>query len=227
MSSFPSTLDTRERLLSAALEVFAERGYAGGTIREICGRAKANLAAVHYYYGDKRGLYVAIFDRLSDLFHERRTRYQPNPTPPQERLRVYIRAALEEILNTNEGQEYPSHLSAIYLAEMAHPTEVLDQIVAHNFKPHDEELRTIIAQLLGLEASASLVVNTAASISGQILNYFFARPLLSRLNPEYPPSEERLDELAHHIWQFSLGGIEALRSRVSQEAGERRSERLR
>jgi AcrR family transcriptional regulator len=49
LSSAPTSPDTRERLLRSAIQVFAEHGYAGGTIRDICRRAQANLASVHYY----------------------------------------------------------------------------------------------------------------------------------------------------------------------------------
>lgn len=205
-----SSPDTRERLLHSAIEVFAEAGYAGGTIRDICGRAKANLAAVHYYFGDKRGLYTAIFAQVSTLFSERRARYLPAAAPPEARLRAYIQAALEEILDGEGGMGRSAQLSAIYLAEMAHPTETLDQIVALHIKPNNDELLTIVADLLDLHPKTPLVVDAAASVSGQILRYFLARPLISRLNPDQQPLEERVGELVERVWRFSLGGILAL-----------------
>ena len=56
-----STLhETRQRLLEAAGEVFAERGFRAATVRVICQRAKANIAAVNYYFGDKERLYTAV-----------------------------------------------------------------------------------------------------------------------------------------------------------------------
>ena len=53
------TRGTREALLEAAGQVFAERGVDGATGKEICRRAGANTAAVNYYFGGMDGLYAA------------------------------------------------------------------------------------------------------------------------------------------------------------------------
>ncbi|MGQ9671001.1 MAG: TetR family transcriptional regulator, partial [Desulfosoma sp.] len=51
-------LATRARLLDAACDVFAEKGYRGARLADICRRAGANIAAVNYHFGDKASLYV-------------------------------------------------------------------------------------------------------------------------------------------------------------------------
>src|SRR6266850_7915162 len=50
---------TEKRLLEAAGEIFAEHGYRAATVRQICEKARANIAAVNYHFGDKEGLYRA------------------------------------------------------------------------------------------------------------------------------------------------------------------------
>ena len=55
-----SHAETRRQLLEAAGEVFAEAGYRDATVREICRRAGANIAAINYHFGDKEKLYAEV-----------------------------------------------------------------------------------------------------------------------------------------------------------------------
>lgn len=55
---------TRQRLLDAALEVFAERGTDGGSMREIARRANVNVAAAYHHFGSKRDLFLSLFREL-------------------------------------------------------------------------------------------------------------------------------------------------------------------
>jgi AcrR family transcriptional regulator len=48
---------TRERLVEAASALFAERGYGGASVRDICDIARVNPGAVSYHFGGKRQLY--------------------------------------------------------------------------------------------------------------------------------------------------------------------------
>jgi AcrR family transcriptional regulator len=53
---------TRERLIEAAGQLFADHGFRKVTVREICRVARANVAAVNYHFGDKLGLYREVLD---------------------------------------------------------------------------------------------------------------------------------------------------------------------
>ena len=63
--------DTVTRILDTAEVLFAERGFAETSLRNITSKAKVNLAAVNYHFGSKKSLIQAVFARYLDPFSER------------------------------------------------------------------------------------------------------------------------------------------------------------
>lgn len=55
---------TKDRILQAAQEVFAERGFDGASTREIAGRAEVNISSLHYHWDSKETLYRGIFTHI-------------------------------------------------------------------------------------------------------------------------------------------------------------------
>src|SRR5581483_5080148 len=96
---FAMTDDTQKRLLQAAGQVFAEKGYEAATVREICRRAKvANIAAVNYYFGDKEKLYVTAVREAFVGPGEQAGRRPTLTGAPAVNLRTFIRHFLEALL---------------------------------------------------------------------------------------------------------------------------------
>ena len=62
------TEPVRGKILAAARELFAEKGYRDTTVREIARKAGANGAAVNYYFRSKDALYEAVFDEAFETF---------------------------------------------------------------------------------------------------------------------------------------------------------------
>ncbi|MEJ2581238.1 MAG: TetR family transcriptional regulator [Acidobacteriota bacterium] len=63
-------LTTRERLLHSATRLFADNGYRGASVRDICNLARANPGAVSYHFGGKRQLYRAVLRRAAATLAE-------------------------------------------------------------------------------------------------------------------------------------------------------------
>ena len=62
------TVTTKERILEVAGRLFAERGHAEVTVREICDKAEVNIAAINYHFGNRDKLYLAVFQQAHDFF---------------------------------------------------------------------------------------------------------------------------------------------------------------
>ena len=70
--------DTRERILDAAEQLFAENGYSNVSTRRIADQAHANIAGAHYHFGSKEALLEAVFKRRLDVVNAERERRLEN-----------------------------------------------------------------------------------------------------------------------------------------------------
>ena len=57
---------TKARILAAAEAVFATKGFAGASTREIAAKANVNISSLHYHWESKETLYFAVFENIYD-----------------------------------------------------------------------------------------------------------------------------------------------------------------
>lgn len=89
--------DSKERILSAALQAFSELGYDGTTTREIAHRADVNLGLIQYYFEGKENLWRASVDRAFSALRDRfdAIRVEAAEQGDRERTRRLIRSLVE------------------------------------------------------------------------------------------------------------------------------------
>lgn len=63
--------NNRKKLLRAAAELFAEKGFDAVSTRDLCNKAEVNVAAISYYFGGKEGLYLEVFQSYAERISER------------------------------------------------------------------------------------------------------------------------------------------------------------
>lgn len=205
--------ETRLRLLQAAGEVFAEQGYRRATVRDICSRADANIAAINYHFGDKEKLYIAVLRHwLGEALHN----YPPDgglppDAPATQRLHVFVRAWLYRML----GEGTPAWHGKLMAREMSEPTAGFECILADTVTPLANRLSGIVRELLGPETPERVVRDCAMSIAGQCCFYRHAHEMLIRLYPDHDHSRQEIEHLAEHITRFSLAALEAYRQPVA------------
>src|ERR1041384_830620 len=99
---------TKERILGAAEELFAQHGFAGTSLREVTSRADVNIAAVNYDFGSKENLINEVFRRrLAELSERRLSAVQASreqsPGDLQAVLAAFIEPALALSLDRQGG----------------------------------------------------------------------------------------------------------------------------
>lgn len=200
-------VNTKDALLAAAIEVFADKGFDAATVRDICSKANANVAAVNYHYGGKEALYVAV---LEEIFPEDHTKKGVDKNlPPDEQLRMYLRTMVSEIYERADGMI--AQRWAIFLREMAKPSHNLEFIVERQVQSRVNELRDIVIAILGPDTPDHVVAFSSSNIWALMLDHLLTQPILDRLTPRRPSVHEMMEEFVEHVLKFSLGGLSAVK----------------
>jgi AcrR family transcriptional regulator len=203
--------DTRRRLLAAAAEVFADKGFWEATHAQICKKAKTNTAAINYHFGSKENLYVEAW---KDAFDKS---VQAHPldggiaadAPAQERLYGRILAFMHRIADPDNREVEIVH------KEMANPTGLLSEAMRQTVEPMRQDMRNLVQELLGDGADEQQYrfceMSIISQCFGPMLHLRHIKKEPGAPLPGGPPMQFAVEDLADHIVQFSLAGIRGIR----------------
>lgn len=211
-----NTATTRERVLEAASELFAQRGFRSASARAISAKAGANAAAISYHFRGKRGVYEAVLtyappgqpgcigatesvDRPADM--------------ASRRLRAFIHGWLSRLL----GNGFDAWQAQVAARELIEPVGGLSHEAQDAALRPLVQLETIVRGILP-HASDEAVRYSMLSIAGQCLFYFNCRAIIQRLYSKPNLAREEIQLTADHITCFSVAGM-ALAGRKARQAG--------
>lgn len=202
--------ETRGRLLQAAGEVFADKGYKDAAVADICRRAGANVAAVNYHFGGKLALYAEVWRQVFDAFMQAYPvdgGLSPD-TPAEQRLYALVLALLQRPFD--DGRLGAGFRLAV--REMLNPTAVFTDTWRELTLPVRDHVHALIAELLGPSVDRQQVLYCEISLINQCLSANFFKGRRKLLLGRERLTRAQLEALARHITDFSLGGIRAIRA---------------
>jgi AcrR family transcriptional regulator len=212
----PSALtdaNTRQRLLDAAGQVFAEQGFDRATGKEICERAGANTAAVNYYFGGMEGLYAAVIQEAHSHFvtFEDMAAAVAGKGDPKSKLEAII-ALLVRMLTSPAPSSWAVRVIG---REILSPSAALETLREKEFLPKSRILRSIVGEWMGLPEDHPAVARGCVSVMAPcFLLLLFDRRTLKRAFPSLGLGPEDADALARHLVRFALAGLSAVASDV-------------
>jgi len=196
---------TKEALLTAGMELFAERGFTGARVEAIARRAGINKAMINYYFGGKVGLYDAI---LASTFRSLRDRLRILPgaeTPAADRLRRFIELFSETAL---ERPLFP----ALMIRELMAGGDRLQHYVVPRVLEIFAVVRDIVEQ--GIREGDFRPVHPLAthmSLVGSLFFFFVSAPgrrkILETVELPFTPPNEA--EYIRHVQDLFAGGLAA------------------
>jgi AcrR family transcriptional regulator len=126
---------TKDRILGAAEELFAQFGFTGTSLRQVTSRADVNIAAVNYHFGSKENLVNEVFRRRMDDMSAQRL------------------GALEAAVRQHPGQLEPILAAfvepALALAQDKHGGAAFVRVVARAYAEKNDSLRKFLSDHYG------------------------------------------------------------------------------
>ena len=202
-----SQTTTRQQLLEAAGQVFAEHGYRAATVREICLRAGANVASIHYHFGDKEKLYIEVLRYA----HRREAELKPalfhsdESLPPEEQLKQFVHSIFLQLLD-------PGNVAwdrKLLLREMVEPTIGLDVVMSDRIRPMSKHVREIVREIIGPSATEEDIREGEFSVVSNCVFYHHCRAVVTRLYPKLHLGKFEIERLAERTTEFLLAGLRA------------------
>ena len=196
---------TRQHLLQVAGQVFAERGLAGGTSKEICERAGTPLASVNYHFGSREGLYEAVLieahrqivglDEMQALAHA-----QPD-------ARARLRAILGHLAGIAARADTPWGFR-VMLREVMTPSAAIPALADRAIRPKAALMLSLVGELMQRAPSDPVVQRGVMfAILPCLAMVIVPRQIAGLVLPD---AQRDPVALAAGLVDFTLAGLDAL-----------------
>ncbi len=202
----PAAEDARVRLLHAGLRLFAQQGYSRTSTREIAEAASVNVAAISYYFGDKAGLYRAVFfgpqgsGAEADL-----ARF----SAPGLTLEQVLRGFFEIFLAPLREGDRTRLCMKLRFREMFEPTGLWDEEIAQGIKPLHEGLAAVLARHLGLARPDLELTRLVVCLAGLGVHLHVGHDIHHQIAPGLDAGPRALDRWADALTCYGRALVQA------------------
>lgn len=209
---------SRERILLAALRLFAAQGYKNTSTREIATAAQVNVAALNYYFGDKAGLYRATFGVPEGILSHA---HAPHDTQGFSRPGLPLGQAMHEFFSEflrplASGEVFLWGLRLRY-REMVDPTGVWQEHLDTIIGPMHAALRRVLCREFDRLRPDADIERLAFCIIGMAVHFIIGHPVVMHISPHLLRDEAAVQVLADRIATYACDLIHAeARRRESQ-----------
>ena len=191
--------EARERLLHMALRLFADKGFSKTSTREIAQAADVNIAAIKYYFGDKAGLYRAVFTEPMGNTCDFMYLSEQSEQTLHESLTGFFAGFLEPLKQGDLVQL----CVRLHFREMLEPTGLWAEDIDNNIKPAHAAMVAMLARHLNTPEADDEIHRLAFSIVSLPLQIFVARDVIDAIRPALVSSAAAIDEWAEKMTAYA------------------------
>lgn len=206
------TAPTRQRLLCQGLRLFALKGYPATSTREIADAAHTNVASISYHFGDKAGLYRAVFFEPLGAVEDDLARF----TDPGFTLVQALQAFYEAMLEPMRQGDAMRQCVTLRFREILEPTGLWDEEIRQNIAPLHGALVAVLARHLGADPSDLELHRLSICITSLVVHLMMAEDVINGLAPELLARPGHLDEWIARLTTYAAGMVAAEAARRGQ-----------
>lgn len=197
--------ESRGRIIAAALRLFSANGFEATSTRAIAKDANVNISAIAYYFGDKAGLYRAVFtETLGD---------PKDDIPLFDGEHLTLEQALKGMFGgftepLKHGEQAKLCIR-LHMREMIEPTGLWAAEIDNSIAPHHQALLQVLQRHLGLTAIDLDLQRLAFCIVAMGVHLYTGRDVTERIAPALMDSPEALDAMRERLTYFAQCMVEA------------------
>ena len=212
---------SRERLLRAGLALFAQHGFAKTSTREIAESAQTNVAAISYYFGDKAGLYRAVFFESQGSPADEIARYAGIELSLAQALRGLYASFLEPLKQGDMARQ----CMKLHAREMIEPTGLWEEEIKTGIRPMHDALVAVLCRHFGVTQPDDDMQRLAVCIAGLGVHMHVGRDVTDVIAPSLNAHADSLDLWMERLVMYAQAMVAAesrRRKRAVSPQGARR-----
>jgi AcrR family transcriptional regulator len=213
--------DARERLLQAGLRLFAQQGFAKTSTRELAEVANVNVASISYYFGDKAGLYRAVFLEPMGSPEAEIERFRAAGLTLAQALRAFYAGFVEPL---KQG-DLVRLCMKLHFREILEPTGLWQEEIAHGIKPMHDALIEVLSRHFGLARPDADLQRLAIALAGLGVHLHVGHDINEQIAPGLLAGDAALEQWLDRLVMFGQAMVQAemqrrqLNSRPADAAG--------
>ena len=202
-------MNTEEKILTAAKDVFQQKGMTGARMQEIADKAGINKALLHYYYRTKDKLFEKVFEMAFSLFIPRVKEMMTSDTPVLEKISFFVDNYID-LLN-----KHP-YIPGFVINELNRNPQILVQIFEKNVQLKQDNIIEKFEAQIQAEVKAGIIKpisvrNLMTNVIALCIFPVVARPILQGILFENDKKQysEFLSQRKDFVKEFIINSIKA------------------
>jgi TetR/AcrR family transcriptional regulator, regulator of cefoperazone and chloramphenicol sensitivity len=200
--------EARAHLLHTALRLFAEKGFANTSTRELAVAAGVNIAAISYYFGDKAGLYRAAYTEPMGCCSVMGV-LDASAVSLEEALRMM----LSHIVEPMKQGDLVQLCTRLHFREMLEPTGLWAEEIDNGIRPAQLALVQVLCKHLDVRQPDDDVHRLAYSIVGLAIHLFVGRDIVQALQPQLLATPDAIDAYTERLLGYGLAMVASEKTR--------------